>query len=83
MHDEIHVELVHLFVWKIKVCHDQVLIDNIQEMNRLWFEMHYVRILNILPKDRYFFVILVFSNKIRFFKHVVNMKICLLQDFES
>jgi hypothetical protein len=33
VHDEIHVELVHLFVWKIKVCHDQVLIDNIQEMN--------------------------------------------------
>lgn len=50
MHVEIHDELVHLLFEKIKVFHDQVLIDNIQEMNLLLFEMHYVKRLNILPR---------------------------------
>jgi len=67
VHVEIHVELVHLLFVKIKVCHDQVLIDNIQEMNLLLFEMHYVKRLNILPKNRFSFVFF-FINKIKFSK---------------
>jgi hypothetical protein len=53
VHVGIHVVLVYWLFVKRKVFHAQVSIDNIQEMNLLLFEMHYVTILNILPKERF------------------------------